>query len=101
MRQRKPLPEKIANAPELMLGLELYYSAFWDLTTCRQLGFGAAGAIPWSAIKDYAVAFDFDEEQAEDLFYFIRKMDNAYLEFYKPKEEKKPDGYVKQHGRVR
>lgn len=85
LRQNKPLPEKVANAPALMLGMELYYDAFWDLTTCRQVGFGA-GAIPWASVRDYGLTFEFDEEQMEDLFYFIRVMDNAYLEFYKPKE---------------
>ena len=86
MKQKKPLPEKIANAPELLLGLDLYYDSFWDLTTCRQVGFGV-GSIPWASIRDYAVTFEFDEEQVDDLFYFIRMMDNAYMEFHRPKEK--------------
>lgn len=86
VRRNKPLPKRIANAPELMLGLELYYDAFWDLATCRPIGLGA-GSIPWSAIRDYALTFEFDEEQEDDLFYFIRAMDNAFLQFYNKKSE--------------
>lgn len=82
---RKPVPEKISNAPELGFGLDLYYEAFWDLATCRPVGLGA-GAIPWTAIRDYAIAFAFDEEQTEILFHCVRLMDNAYLDFYSKKK---------------
>jgi hypothetical protein len=85
MRQKRPLPEKITNMPELRLGLELYYVAFWDLSTCRPVGLGI-GAIPWLAIRDYALAFEFDEEQAEYLFYCVRRMDNAFIEFHSKKK---------------
>lgn len=36
-------------------------------------------SIPWTSVNDYAKAFDFDEEQTEDLFFYIRKMDAAHL----------------------
>jgi len=74
-----PLPQRIQNAPDLNLGLSLYFTAFWDLDTCRPVGFGY-GPIPWSAVRDYALTFEFDEEQQEALFYLIRKLDNAYLQ---------------------
>ncbi|MCP4897720.1 MAG: hypothetical protein GY906_12170 [bacterium] len=86
LRSRKPFPEKIANAPALALGLDLYWDAFQDLNTCRTSGFGA-GPIPWSVILDYSRKYEFDEEQEEDLFYFIRVMDNEFLEHHSKKEK--------------
>lgn len=80
MRERLPLPQKIQNAPQLILGLELYYSAFIDLNSTRSLGM-VPGPIPWPVIKGYAETYEFSEEQTEDLFYFVRSMDKAYLEF--------------------
>lgn len=94
MRERMPLPKKIQDAPELRLGLELYFGAFFDLNTCRQIGMGLA-PIPWNCIKDYAQAYEFDESQTDDLFYFIRKMDHEYLKFHNRKTQpslKKPHG---------
>lgn len=75
----QPLPERIANAPELFLGSELYLCAFFDLDSERSHGMGLT-RIPWSRIKDYAIAFDLDEQQTEDLLYYIPKMDNANLQ---------------------
>ena len=88
MKMRKPLPKKIQNAPELNLGLELYWDAFWDLSTCRPTGFGA-GPIPWLAVRDYSLTFEFDDEQQDDLFHLIRLMDNEYINHYAKKESGK------------
>jgi hypothetical protein len=73
-----PLPDFIANAPELQAGLEIYLKAFYDLDSERSYISGVA-AIPWSKIKDYAEFYQFSEEQTEDLFYLIRAMDNAHM----------------------
>jgi len=79
-----PLPDRIAKAPDLHIGLELYYAAFWELDTCRPIGWGM-GPIPWAAVKDYAQTFDLDEEQQESLFFLVRKMDNEYLKYMSKK----------------
>ena len=68
-----------------MLGLELYYDAFWDLSTCRPNGMGA-GPIPWNVIHDYGSTFTFDTEQMEDLFYLVRVMDNVFLAHHSKKK---------------
>lgn len=78
IRSGKPIPERIANAPELIDGLILYLDAFFDLDSERDSSLGAS-RIPWSKIKEYAVAYDFDFVQTEDLIHFIKRMDNAYL----------------------
>lgn len=71
------MPERIANAPELYLGLQLYLQAFFDLDSERSHSMGVT-MIPWSAIKDYSTAYDFDEEQSESLLYLIRQIDIAH-----------------------
>lgn len=78
VQRGQPLPERIANAPELLLGLQLYLQAFFDLDSERSHSTGLV-AIPWTSINEYAKAFDFDEDQTEDLFFFIRKMDASHL----------------------
>lgn len=77
MKAGAPMPERIANAPELKQGLELYLDAFYDLDSERGVS-ETLGSIPWSKIKDYAEFYDFDEEQTECLFFFIREMDRAH-----------------------
>ena len=83
MWEKTPLPTKIANAPELRLGLELYFTAFLELMTSRT---GAGdGPIAWTTIAEYAKANQFDEVQAEDLQYHIVRMDAAYLKWLRSK----------------
>ncbi len=77
---RKPLPEAIANAPDLLPGLELYYVAFMDLSSSRALGMGE-GPIGWAVIDQYARSNEFNSEQRDDLFFHLGKMDTAYLDY--------------------
>ena len=67
---------RISNRPKLPTGLILYYEAFFDLDTERNHGMGLA-SIPWSAIVHYGAYYELD---TDELIYFIRAMDNAYLE---------------------
>ncbi len=78
MRAGLPLPERIANAPELQEGLQLYLQAFFDLDSERSHAL-APTAIPFTSVAAYARAFKFDEEQTEDLVFFIRRMDTEHL----------------------
>lgn len=87
-RQRMPLPPKIANAPELQVGLEFYYSAFLELTSCRFLGFGE-GPISYLAMQNYCEVNDVVGEQRDDLVYHIQQMDAAYLKWRGTQLEKK------------
>lgn len=79
IRERRPLPNAIANAPALALGLELFYSAFMDLTTDRAIGYGE-GPIPWSSVDRYCQRHAIRGEQREDVHYHVRRMDAVYLE---------------------
>lgn len=84
-RSGLPMPDRIANAPELRKGLELYYAAFFDLDSERSHAVGVT-AIPRSKVKEYADDYDFDEEQREDLIYFIKAMDTDHCKRLREKK---------------
>lgn len=86
-RQGTPLPERVANAPELWPGLELFLQAFMELTSCRGLGYGAIGPIPWIALQTYCDVHDLRGEQREDLFYFVQRMDKSYMDWQTKKSK--------------
>lgn len=78
IRFNEPIPDRIANRPNLIPGLELFYIAWFDLDAERAVGFGL-GPIPRSAMVNYAQEYGFSLEQKEDLLYLVREMDNDYL----------------------
>ena len=78
IRSGMPLPDRILNAPELRIGLSLYLQAFFDLDSERSHAM-APTPIPWTSILMYAQAFEFEEEQKEDLFYFVKALDLLHL----------------------
>lgn len=75
------LPDRVANAPTLGPHQEVYWDAFQELTTCRALGFGGVGYIPWDAMSKYAEFYGFSHDAAQDFFIIIRFMDRAYVEW--------------------
>lgn len=79
LRQGRKIPDGIANAPELQIGLQLYLQAFFDLDSERSHAFGVT-RIPGSAVRQYAVDWELDEQQTDDLIFFIKRMDAAHLE---------------------
>lgn len=87
LRGHRPLPDVIKNAPELYAGLEFTYAAFLDLSGDRPLGW-TPGPIPWSSIMDYAKAHELSGEETEDLLFFIRRMDDAFLRYHESKTKK-------------
>lgn len=70
------------------MGLEFYFRAFIDLTTCRGSGW-TVGPIPWSEVQAYADAYDLDEEEADTLHYHIAQMDAAFLKKITAKNQNK------------
>ncbi len=81
------MPDRIANAPETLPGLELYIRAFFDLDRDRPIGF-SEGYIPRRSIADWAKDYELDEDQTEALFYFIREMDSEVMRIKQAKAEK-------------
>lgn len=81
-RERRSLPPKIANAPELFVGLEWVWDAFRDLSTCRPAGFSGPMPIPWTAAAQYAEAHGIEGEMFDRLNIYVKYMDAAFLKWY-------------------
>lgn len=86
-----PLPEKMADAPELATGLELYYYAFGDLMGSRQIGMGY-GPIPWKAVQEYCEHHGLDEHQTLAMHHHIQAMDSEFLDYTRRKQPKSGKG---------
>lgn len=89
----RPIPPKIANAPELEPGLAFYMQAFHTLDSERSLG-EVLEQIPWSKIQMYADRYHLDDEETEELEFFIRAIDLHHIDRIrnrrKPKDNPKP-----------
>lgn len=70
----------IELAPELMIGLEMFLSMFYDLESCRSFNFGI-GPITWLTINVYCESNNFDEIQKEKAHIFIPALDRVYRNF--------------------
>jgi len=81
------IPNSIQNAPELRMGLQLYFSGFLDLSNCRSAGM-VEGPIPWTAIQAYCVWMELDEETSLNMHYHIGKLDEVRYKHLRSKEEK-------------
>lgn len=104
MRRRQSLPDVVANAPQLLYGLEVYYEAFTELSTCRSIGM-AMGPIPWSAINEYAARHGYVDQGFDYLVLMVRALDDTFLAYDRSEADRKRveregDGSGR-HGRVR
>ncbi len=74
-----PLPKAVLEAQQVHEGLELYWEAFLDLSTCR--GGMGDGPIPWNRAADYADRLEMDDEDFDEFWFFLTRMDECWLEF--------------------
>lgn len=89
LKAGRALPSRIANAPHLLPGLDLYYTAFLQLGTCRSVGMGL-GPIPWTALNDYALRHGIDDEEFDIFVTLVRRLDAAFLGYQDEKRKKDP-----------
>lgn len=73
------MPEGYLDRPKLAFGNLFLWDAFWELTTDRQLGFGAESRIPSSAIRDFAEDYELAGDDFQWFRLVIREMDAEYL----------------------
>lgn len=66
------MPNRIADAPELLPWLQGVFAAFFELSTCRI----DSGPIPWTAIHTYSEVYEYPFEWFSKL---IRDMDVVYI----------------------
>lgn len=72
-------PDAIANRPELDPELGPVWDTFWDLDSCRPLGFGTPGPIPWTALRQHQQVYGYGNDVFDYLWELLRAMDAAYL----------------------
>ena len=77
-----PLPDRIANAPVLRLDLAMYLNAFFELDASRQVGM-EVGKIPWHIMIEYARYHALSEEQTDNLVYFVKALDTAFIKHHR------------------
>lgn len=85
------MPPGYQGKPSIYQHLLFIWDAFWELSSDRQMGFGAEGRIPSAAIRAYAR--DYGLITHSDLRWFvmlIRVMDAEYLELRRPKDKDAP-----------
>jgi len=88
--RKRALPAVFAQAPEVPFGTQFLLEAFDELSTCRALGFGGAGPIPWTAVQQYAEAHGYDDETRDVLLEVVRALDLVYMNWMA--ERLKSDG---------
>jgi hypothetical protein len=76
--ERRPLPDRITKAPQLLPGLGFYFQAFLALSSCRPLGM-SEGRIPWTAAYQYGQNMGLDPDEFTDLWILVSYMDAEYL----------------------
>jgi hypothetical protein len=78
IRFGEPIPDRIANAPDLEYGLVFYLKAWTDLNADRSFGM-SVGPIPTIAILNYAKHYQLSEDETERTLKILRYVDNEYL----------------------
>jgi len=57
-----------------------------ELTSDRHIGINGESWIPWTSIRLYCKEGGLSQEQTEDMHYFIKAMDTAYLNHVRKKK---------------
>lgn len=71
----------IRTKPDLLSGLDFYYTAFFDLSSTRNSGFGVS-LISWLNVRQYAMLNDLDTMTTYFLHRVIKTLDPIYVEHY-------------------
>ena len=77
----------------LRIGDDFFLSAFWLLSTERQIGM-ELGEIPWSKVIEYGLHKGLDHDMLDPFVHIIRDMDAAYLRWTGKELEKARQGTV-------
>lgn len=71
------LPAFVADAPMPEPEAGLFWTAFWQLGTCRRW---RSAPVPWDACQLWATAHGLSEGDTADLHAIVRAIDARYLE---------------------
>ena len=75
----KPLDPHLANPPTLNLASSYYLKVFNILGTCRAIGFGGIGPIPYTAMSAYCHDHGIEGDELEALVNIVNQLDEATL----------------------
>lgn len=88
LRLNAPLPDKMANIPDLNLGLDFYLEVYLDLCSDKDIGFGE-GPIPWSSMDNWAKRYNIVGYEFERMVSVLRYADNEILKGKQKTAERK------------
>lgn len=77
-KSRMPVPDKFKNAPDLLPGVELYFTGYLELASFAGLP-RARRQIVWADVRAYALDHGFDEEQRFIWFECVAALDREWL----------------------
>lgn len=80
------VPAEFLDRPEMVPDYVFYWNAFHDLGTERQLGM-AAGPIPRSAVRAYALEQGIGGDRFDLFWSIIRELDGAQMKLWAPKDK--------------
>lgn len=80
LRKYGKLPQTMIDKPILKIGLQLFFTAFNQLSSCRSSGM-SIGPIPWTAIAMWCNEYKLVDGQRRAVFLHVRVMDLAYMEY--------------------
>lgn len=81
-----PLPDRVKNKPTLFFGNALFLNAWFDLDTERDRK--TYQPISRRMCFEYSEDYGLDEEQRDDLWFYMNRMDREFLEWFKKKQPK-------------
>ena len=82
-------PESFLEEPQLTLGLEVFWMAFWDLVQETD------SKIPWAEMEAWSNRYDLGEDTFRLMVFHLRKMEIAYKEYLAKKQKERQDGLRK------
>lgn len=82
------------------MGLEMYYEAFTELSTCRNAGM-SVGPIPWTAIDRYGQRYGFQGDGFDYLVRMVRALDDTFLAHSRKKAKEEEAQNNAGSGRIR
>jgi hypothetical protein len=92
-RFREPLPQRVLNKPNLFFGNALFLNAWFDLDLERERPQPITRSMCFAYADDYGLG----DEQRDDLWFFVKRMDLEFIPWWnkkqpKPKQPRKTRG---------
>jgi len=87
LKRNVEAPDWYLSRPDLLPGQEFYLTAFDRLTTCRPIGQGAIGRIPWTATVKYGEVYEMGYEEFLTFQYLMERLDTVYIQWVQKKAD--------------